>query len=325
MDKAYNETEDLIKSLEKRINTVYGEAAKETELKLAKFLESFAQKDKAKMAQMKAGEITLEEYRKWRKGQILISQRWKELSQALAEDLANADKIAQSISKGYMAEAYALNHNYATFEIEKASMVNTSYTLYDKQTVERLIAKQPKLFPDLNPKGKKAKLIKQGKVVKWNQRKITSQVTQAIMQGESIDKLARRMRTVADMGRKASIRNARTAMTGAQNAGRQASYERAQNMGIVMEKQWLAVMDNRTRHAHIELDGVRVPVDEKFENEIGEIEYPADPNADPANIYNCRCTMISAIKGFEKDFSDRHNDALGDMTYEEWKNQHKKE
>ena len=35
--------------------------------------------------------------------------------------------------------------------------------------------------------------------------------------------------------------------------------------------------------------------------------------------------MISTLKGFEKDFSDRHNDALGDMSYDDWKQMHESE
>ena len=40
---------------------------------------------------------------------------------------------------------------------------------------------------------------------------------------------------------------------------------------------------------------------------------------------NCRCTMISQVKGFETDVSDlslRHDANLEGMTYEEWKNEH---
>ena len=64
-----------------------------------------------------------------------------------------------------------------------------------------------------------------------------------------------------------------------------------------------------------------IPVDEDFEVDGYKIEYPGDPSAEPEMVYNCRCTMICRIKGFEKDFTDRHNDALGDMTYDEWKHQ----
>jgi len=93
-------------------------------------------------------------------------------------------------------------------------------------------------------------------------------------------------------------------------------------MGIELEKMWIAVLDNRTRHSHRQLDGVHVPLDETFPNEC---RYPGDPAGPPEEVYNCRCSIVANIKGFEFDASDlsqRYHEKLGDMTYEEWKNEH---
>ena len=320
MDIAHKETDELIAKLEKRINKVYSQAAKETQAKLDKHMSAFAEKDKIKREKLQAGEISLQEYNHWRTGQIMVGKRWEEMVDTLSTDLANADKLAQSMVDGYMYDAYALNHNYATFLVEQESLVDTSYTLYDRQTVERLIKDRPALLP--KPSDRVAQDIKDKKIKRWSKQKIASEVTQGILQGESVNKIAARMRNVTDMGMRASVRNARTAVTGAENAGRQAGFERAQDMGIDTEKQWLATMDDRTRHEHRLLDGVHVPVDDDFEVEGYKIQYPGDPSAEPEMVYNCRCTMICRIKGFEKDFTDRHNDALGDMTYDEWKGAH---
>ena len=43
-----------------------------------------------------------------------------------------------------------------------------------------------------------------------------------------------------------------------------------------------------------------VPIDKPFENSIGKIMFPGDPSADGANVYNCRCTLVSKVKGFKK-------------------------
>ena len=64
-------------------------------------------------------------------------------------------------------------------------------------------------------------------------------------------------------------------------------------MGVVVKKKWLATMDKRTRDVHRdELNGVEVDVDEPFHTSLGDIMFPGDPNADPANVYNCRCTLV---------------------------------
>ena len=56
-------------------------------------------------------------------------------------------------------------------------------------------------------------------------------------------------------------------------------------------------------------------------NFTAEIMFPGDPEAAPVDIYNCRCTLLSAINGYEIDTSNtdlRHDKNLGKMTYDEW-------
>ena len=119
---------------------------------------------------------------------------------------------------------------------------------------------------------------------------------------------------------KSTIRYARTMTTGAENAGRINSYKRAENMGIEIEQQWLATLDNRTREEHREMDGEHVKIGEKFSNGC---EYPGDPNGDPATVWNCRCSLIPLLIGIDDedvtDLSERESSKLDDMSYSEWK------
>lgn len=57
-----------------------------------------------------------------------------------------------------------------------------------------------------------------------------------------------------------------------------------------MEKQWIAVEDNRTRrsHSHAGVDGERVDLDQPFSNGL---MFPGDPKGDAAEVINCRCTL----------------------------------
>ena len=121
----------------------------------------------------------------------------------------------------------------------------------------------------------------------------------------------------------AAVRYARTAATGAQNAGRVDSYERAQKMGIELEQEWLATLDNRTRDEHRDLDGQHVPVGEPFEVDGEEIRYPGDPSAPGYLVWNCRCTLVPKLKSLDQSDAPRDN-RLGDMRYDDWKNEHKK-
>lgn len=322
-DIGHEETEAILKKMEKEIAKEYAQAEKEIAAKLAKYLKDFEAKDLVQRKALADGLITEQEYKNWRVGQIMMGKRWSEMRDTLAKDFTNADKIAKSIAYGHQPDVYKVNYDYGTFQVEKASKMDTSYTLYDRHAFEQLEKSDGEFIPA--PGRKVTQRIKEGKDLAWNKKQVQSVMMQGLLQGESIGKLSTRLaKTVGESDRKAAVRNARTMTTGVQNAGRIASYDRANDMGIKTKKQWLATLDNRTRHWHASLDGVTVDNDKPFVNEYGEIMYPGDPKADPANIYNCRCTLIASIKGFERNVSDltQRNDRLGNMSYDEWRQGH---
>jgi SPP1 gp7 family putative phage head morphogenesis protein len=184
------------------------------------------------------------------------------------------------------------------------------FSIYNTEAVEKLIKEQPALLPSQ---------LDEAKDLKWNQQKVSSAITQGIIQGESIPNIANRLKTVVGMDRSAAIRNARTATTGAENAGRVDSYVEAESKGIDMEQEWMAVLDMRTRSEHRQLDGQTCPVHGAFEIDGEKIRYPGDPTAPGYLVYNCRCRIVAKIKGIE--YKDNRWSKLPEgMTYDEWKN-----
>ena len=135
---------------------------------------------------------------------------------------------------------------------------------------------------------------------KWNAKKINAELLQSIENGESFKKMSERLQRVTDMDKNSTIRNARTMTTSFENLGRLDGMKKMQENGVILKKKWLATNDSKTRDAHAQLNGVVAEVDEPFRNDLGEIMYPGDPNAEEsANIWNCRCTLIYEIEGFE--------------------------
>lgn len=328
-------TEGLLEALEKKINKEYSQATKEVEEKITEYLEKYEVKNQIRLEYLDKqlekynnGEITWNEYKnarseytQWRIGQVAIGERWETVRDNLASELANTSEICRSMTEGYMLDAYALNYNYGTYLVETESMVNTSFTLYNRTAVERLVKKEPQILPMMSDRTKNEILTENLTV--WNGQKLTSAITQGILQGESIPKIAERFRDVAGMDYKQSIRNARTSITSAQNGGRLDSFKRASSMGLKMKKQWVATLDDRTRHEHRMLDGQKVDVDDTFKIDGYELEYPADPSAEPEMVYNCRCTMISVFDGYEKSITDYDIDErLDGMSYDEWRESH---
>ena len=294
MDIAYEETEALLLELQLKVEREYRQAAAEMQEKLIEYQNSFKKKNIKKLEQLRNGEITADEYEYWYKGQVLIGQRWIDMRDQLAEDMTHSNEIAMSIVSDYLPEVYAINHNYATFEIEMQSRLNTSYTLYSRETVERLLRDDPDLLPRPS--------VRVTKDMMYNKQILTSAVTQSILQGEDIYQLAARLRpevaakataeyfgvhTAEALEHKldvAAMRTARTMMTSAQNGGRIDGYKRAERMGLELRKVWLATPDSRVRDSHARLDGEERETEEEFSNGC---RYPGDPNGDPAEVYNC--------------------------------------
>lgn len=312
-----SENDKKVAKLEKKLRAVYLQAQSDVQAKMEDYLQRFAAKDAIKQEQVKQGKISQEEYIKWREGQIAVGKLWQDKVNSLAADYTNANQIAVGMIRGEMSGIFAENHNYAAYEIEHDTMLNLSFSLYDKNTLMNMVVNDPNMLP--------LPSVDVPKDLRWNKQKINSVITQAILQGDSIPKITQNLRKVTNMNYTSAVRNARTSMTAAQNAGRVESYKHAQDMGIDLQQEWLATLDGRTRHSHRQMDGERIAVAKdkwhpaKFSNGC---RYPGDPQGPPWEIYNCRCTLVAAIKGFDQSDAPR-NSKLGDMSYEEWKNGHK--
>lgn len=319
-DLGHELTDKILDGLEEKIADEYALAARDMHKKLAKYLEKFEIEKAKQKALLDAGKITQKEYKDWCYRHIMTGKRWREMRDTLAEDLAKTKDIALKISREQMADVYALNANYAMYEIEHGGKINTGFTLYNHDTAEYLLKEQRQLMPV--PSTKRAAEIAADKALQWDMQRIQSAVLQGVLQGESPFDVAKRLRGVAQMDYNASIRYARTMTTSAQNAGRYEAFHRAKKLGVHLTIEWQATLDNRTRHDHRLMHGQRRDVDEPFKLPSGqEILYPADSRGNSyalqGEIWNCRCTLLSWVKGFEGD-TVKESPKMGEMTFDEW-------
>lgn len=289
-DKAHRLTDEKLEQMEKRLSAIYSEAQKDIQKKADEYFDKFKKADAEKRELVKQGKLTDKEYQQWRQNKIMYGKRFTAMKEDVAKQLLNVNQTATAYINGRLPEIYALNYN----ALEKAvdGVGGYSFTLVDADTVKHLATTDKSLLP--------LRKLDPAKDIPWNMKKINSQVLQGIIQGESIPNISKRILNVQEMNKDAAIRSARTIVTGAENKGRMDSYHRAEQDGIILEKEWLAAIDSRTRDWHAELNGKTVPIDEPFVNAIGEIMFPGDPSADGANVYNCRCSLISRVKGFKK-------------------------
>ena len=325
-DKAHILTDKKLEEMEKRLSAIYSRAEKEIQKTIDDYFEKFAKRDAKQKARLESGEITEQEYKQWRLAQMGRGERFKALQSRVAERYTEANETAVRYVNDATPGIYSLNRNYSAYTIEKVAG-NVGFDLWDEQTVRRLIVENPEVMPYYPPE----KALKRGIDLAYGKKQISASVTSSILQGKSIPRIAKDLQTrIPDMNKASAIRTARTAVTGAQNAGRMDSYVAAENMGIKVRKEWLATIDGRTRHSHAMLDGKVVDKDKKFENGC---MFPGDPNGAPEETYNCRCTMVASVDGVDTSNAQRRvrnpetgkNELVSDMTYSEWAGWKKKE
>ena len=280
-----------IKKLGNRISKIYKQASEELTEKVDSFFASFEKKDAEMKKKFEDGEITKAEWIKWRKNQLLIGKRWTDLRDSVVQRMLESNQIASAYINRELVPAYTRGFNDVGTDAESA-IKGYSFSMINEDAVKRLITNKKTNLPYKFVDGKKD--------TRWNTQKVNSVILQGIIQGESSKQMAKRLRTkIPEMNKVSAIRNARTAFTSAVNHGRLDGMKQLQDDGVIVEKEWFASMgDGRTRDAHAELHHAKVPIDEPFVNSLGEIMFPGDPNASPANVYNCRCSIATRIIGF---------------------------
>ena len=133
-------------------------------------------------------------------------------------------------------------------------------------------------------------------------KKLRKALSESIEEGEDLKKRVAKLIEVSDemfaedkKWRAELI--ARTESCTTMNAG---AIELYKSEDIQM-KEWISVQDDRTRDAHLLMDGTVIPVTDKFEvpatsqSEGAFMEYAGDPTAPAGQVCNCRCTVAPFV------------------------------
>jgi HK97 family phage portal protein len=125
-------------------------------------------------------------------------------------------------------------------------------------------------------------------------------VSQGYADGWSVDDLRKRLEATDDIGGRARAeRIARTETAMAANRGAREAYEQAEDLGVRVRKRWLTVGapvgdgpgETRASHRMAENEGA-LPLGQRFRNGL---DHPADPDGDPSETVNCRCTLVPEV------------------------------
>lgn len=285
-DVGHELTDLELAMLESEIGAVYKDASSDVGKMAQDYFEKLKIREQKMREHLDAGDITKEEYQSWWMAQLGRGKWFEDMRDKLAERMTSANEEAMRCVNDAMPSIYALNRNYAAYTIEQASDT-VDFNLWDEGTVRRLLRDNPETMPYYPPN----RAVERGIDLAWGKQKITDTVKSGILQGLSIPQMTKYLQgTITSMNKSSATRAARTAVTSAENGGRMDTFNAASSMGIKMEKEWMSAEDNRVRESHAHLNGVHVPNSKKFPNGL---RYPGDPEGRAAEVYNCRCTLVS--------------------------------
>lgn len=130
-------------------------------------------------------------------------------------------------------------------------------------------------------------------VVATAQDAVRASLAEGIANGETVDQLTDRVMQWSASGKLHHAENvARTESGIVMNTAALQGYKQGGATG----KEWLSIVDDRSRQHHADMDGVVVGIDASFDLDGVECDGPGDPALGPEDVCNCRCTVAPVIE-----------------------------
>ena len=285
--------DDELEQLEERLTALYANANNIVLADYEKWMSHYKANYNEMCAKLEADEITKNEFQEWVDRRMIDDKLFTKTIESMTGVLVNTDIVAMALLNDELPLIIAQSYNFVQSlgfaAADEAGLSVRTFQIYNAKTVQSLIKDNPDIL----------KYVNKEKDYTFNKERINNEITHSILNGDSIQKTANRLQNVSSMDENSAIRTARTAMTAAENLGRNEGYHDLKEKGIPARFQWSATHDNRTRDTHILLDGQYQDEDGYFRVEGYEIQYPGDPSAEPEMIYNCRCRASLRLEGVD--------------------------
>lgn len=286
MDKALRASDELEKALQKRIESVYGDALKQAVKSCERFLRKIRDVDEGKIKPPSYYD-TPEKVLKWRRGFTRELLRRENVVKNIEKAIQQAGVEVEPIMRETVANVYHVNRLYTAELVDQQAGVNLSYSVPTTAQAEIILKdSQPPMSKIAYQNLREAPAM---------MRRLQNEMTQAVMLGEDQKKLIRRIRNVMGNSAYCAKRIAQTERNRVQSQARSDTIREAAEAGVVMHKRWSTRMIN-SRDSHVALNGVEIPEGEKFHTIWGNaLSYPGDPDAPAREVINCHCVLVPVV------------------------------
>lgn len=228
--------------------------------------------------------------KKWRQGFVKEALRQEQVIQHTMNILNKAGKQASSLMTPFLTDIYRYNRQETVELITRQAQrygITPNFAMYDPKKIRILLEGGQSPFSKIAYKN-------MGKNVAVRSR-LQREMAQAVIRGEGVTQLRRRIGKVTGQCIWQARRVARTEMTRVQGQARWETAQEAADMGIGVYNEWTARMVN-TRDTHAEMNGQKRMQGVPFDSPSGaQLMYPGDPSAPPEEVINCRCHLTSYV------------------------------
>ena len=326
-DKAHSKTDLKLEQMEKHLSAIYSASQRKIQSKMLEFAKSIEPETSELLKAIKKAKTEEEKskakkaYLQYFKKEVVKSKAFKNLSAEIALDLFDTNTEATDYINSQTPEIYALNYNWINEQLAKdiPDFVSQSITTEEADK-----------YGDLTKQ-----TVSKSKDTRWNENNLKKSIVVGASLSMERDRIMERgAKITIQKNLNSAIMHCNGMGTDAETRARLDGMFRAEDMGVDIGKVWMATLDNRTRDSHAQLDGNSVGLYDRFDNGL---DRPRDPDGEPAEICNCRCTLqydVGQKKG--KTRAARHGDVTGSykksssytntyseevkhMTYARWK------
>ena len=140
-----------LEQLEEKLTALYANAANEIQSKLTDFMDAYKKQDEKYRSAVEAGEMNEDEYRAWRRTQMLNNKRYTAAVENMTDTLVNTDVAAMALTNGelprVLAESFDFVSALGSAAALKAGLEAATFQIYNQETIQALVRDHPNLFP----------------------------------------------------------------------------------------------------------------------------------------------------------------------------------
>lgn len=274
-----------------RLTRIYGTAAK-TAIKRQKAFFKKVQDVESGKIQPPQYYIDTNQVDKWRQGYLTEALRQQKVIDGIMEDLNRAGEMAAGTIDDANVDIYSNTRSQQADslknEAKEALYIEPTFTTYNKRQIGVLIRDQQSPFSKIAYRN-----LGQNTEIR---RKLQATMANAIILGESQQKMLKRIQAITGQTYKQAKRVAQTERTRVQAQATHEVVMEAHEQGIRTYKKWSCKMMPTSRDSHRDLDGRCEYSENPFETIWGNtLMYPGDISAPANEVCNCHCIYIEHV------------------------------